>query len=109
MSPRRRPRERRSSDTTEPRTGPFGSRSVRVWTVLGGVAAVVAIILAVATPVFSPATPPETDLRLVDLAVQRPAEVDADVTEAGDPVKHDKQETVVADVTVRNNGRLPVE
>src|SRR5688572_19110162 len=89
---------------------PFGEHAVRVWTVIAGFAAVAALVVSFIQLRGSPAPEgpppvPETALSVVDLAVHRPSEVDADRSSDDEPTKKIKLDTVAVDVSVKNAGR----
>lgn len=102
--------------------GFFGEKPVRIWTVIAGMAAVVAIPIGIAqlwtsdSPPPQPAasrsakpspTPSDGPLRLVSLAVQKPSKVDADFSGGGAAEPKGKIDAVAVDITVKNVGTVP--
>jgi hypothetical protein len=100
----------------------LSDRSVATWTVLAGVAGVVALFVAVAQlgarderdAVPATPTPPPTagapQLRLAAFAVDRTAQIDATLDEPDDatgPAQPIRVSGAVLDVSLRNDGELP--
>jgi hypothetical protein len=98
----------------------LSERSVATWTVLAGVAGVVALFLAVAqlggrdARDDAPATPAAGGgaprLRLAAFAVDRTAQIEATLDEPGDataPAQPIRVSGAVLDVSLRNDGELP--
>jgi hypothetical protein len=94
------------SKPRDPVRGWFGEKSVRIWTVVAGVAGVGALVAGLLQ--IWPSTP-SADVKIVNVAVQKPSSVDATVyseTDDKDRSKGNVDATVI-DVTVKNVGSIP--
>jgi hypothetical protein len=98
----------------------LSDRSIAAWTVLAGMAGVLALVLTVTrlgdddppavVQVPAPATtaPGVPGLRLAAFAADRTAEIDAEFEEPGGGATRGTTEGAVLDISLRNDGDLPV-
>ena len=85
----------------------FGEHSARVWAVIAGIAAVIALI-----PTFAQLIPGDSRARveIVSFSVQKPSEVNADLVNGADaraPAASGSAEATLIDITLKNTGDAP--